>query len=39
MHLHLKDLLSEYEQVYTFWCFAFESFNDVLGLFKINNKQ
>ena len=27
MHLHLKNLLSDYGPVYAFWCFAFERFN------------
>ena len=46
MNMHLRQLngnLSEcifdYGPVYTFWCFAFERFNGILGSYHVNNHQ
>lgn len=39
MHLHLKECILDYGPVYSFWCFAFERFNGVLGAYQTNNKQ
>ena len=37
LHLHLKDSIKDYGPVYSFWCFAFERFNGVLGSYHTNN--
>ena len=37
LHLHLKDSIKDYGPVYSFWCFAFERFNGVLGSHHTNN--
>ena len=39
MHLHLKNCLHDYGPVYSFWCFAFERYNGILGAYHTNNKQ
>ena len=39
LHLHLLDCILDYGPVYSFWCFAFERFNDMLGAFPTNSKQ
>ena len=38
LHLHLKDCLLDYGPSHTFWCFAFERCNGVLGSFHTNKK-
>ena len=37
LHLHLKECINDYGPVYSFWCFAFERFNGVLGSYHTNN--
>ena len=37
LHLHLKECIIDYGPVYSFWCFAFERFNGVLGSYHTNN--
>ena len=37
MHLHLKECLHDYGPVYSFWCFAYERYNGVLGSYQTNN--
>lgn len=39
MHLHLKDCVFDYGSVYSFWCFAFERFNGILGSYHTNNQR
>ena len=39
MHLHLKESILDYGPVYSFWCFAFERFNGILGAYQTNNRQ
>lgn len=38
LHLHLKDCLLDYGPSHTFWCFAFERCNGILGSFDTNKK-
>ena len=38
LHFHLKDCLLDYGPVYSFWCFAFERYNGILGGYHTNNK-
>ena len=38
LHLHLKDCLLDYGPSHTFWCFAFERVNGILGSFHTNKK-
>ena len=37
MHMHLKDCIKDFGPVYSFWCFAFERFNGILGKYQTNN--
>lgn len=37
--LHLKNSLTDYGPVYSFWCFAFERYNGILGSYHTNNKR
>ena len=39
MHLHLKQCLIDFGPVYSFWCFSFERYNDILGNFQTNKKD
>ena len=39
LHLHLKDSLADYGPVYSFWCFAFERYNGILGSYHTNNQR
>lgn len=39
LHLHLKDCLLDYGPVHSFWCYAFERFNGVLGSMHTNRKS
>ena len=36
LHLHLKECLLDYGPVHSFWCFAFERYNGVLGKYHTN---
>ena len=38
LHLHLEDCIRDYGPVYSFWCFAFECLNGILGDYHTNNK-
>lgn len=38
MHLHLKDCVLDYGPVYSFWLFAFERYNGILGSYQTNNR-
>ena len=38
LHLHLKQCLLDYGPVHSFWCFAFERFNGVMGKYHTNNQ-
>lgn len=38
LHLHIKDCLLDYGPSHSFWCFAFERFNGILGSFHTNKK-
>jgi len=39
LHLHLKDCVLDYGPVYSFWLFAFERFNGILGAYNTNNRN
>lgn len=39
LHLHLKECLNDYGPLYSFWCYAFERYNGMLGKFPTNNKN
>lgn len=39
MHLHLKECFLDYGPVHSFWCYAFERFNGVLGSMHTNRKS
>ena len=36
LFLHLKDSITDYGQVHSFWCLAFERFSGVLGSYHTN---
>ena len=38
LHCHLRDCLASFGPLYTFWCFAFERYNGILGSVHINGK-
>ena len=38
LHCHLKECVDDYGPVYSFWCFAFERFNGILGSTITNNR-
>ena len=38
LHLHLKECLNDYGPLYSFWCYAFERYNGMLGRFPTNQK-
>ena len=37
LHGHLANCIRDYGPVYSFWCFAFERMNGILGSYPINN--
>ena len=39
LHLHLNDCILDYGPVYSFWCFAFERYNGMLGSYPTNSRQ
>ena len=39
MHAHIKDCVIEYGPPHTFWAFAFESYNGILGEQPNNNRS
>ena len=39
LHLHLKNCVLDYGPVYSFWLFAFERFNVILGAYGTNKKN
>ena len=39
LHLHLCDCVLDYGPVYSFWCFAFERYNGILGSYPTNSRQ
>ena len=39
LHCHLSECIFDYGPVYSFWCFAFERFNGILGSYHVNNHQ
>ena len=39
LHLHLQDCVLDYGPVYSFWCFAFERYNGMLGSYPTNSRQ
>jgi len=39
LHCHLKECIEDYGPVYSFWCFAFERYNGVLGNTITNNRS
>ena len=39
LHCHLKECVEDYGPVYSFWCFAFERYNGVLGSIATNNRS
>ena len=38
LHMHLKQCLSDFGPSHSFWCFAFERFNGLLGSYSTNKK-
>lgn len=39
LHCHLRECIEDYGPVYSFWCFAFERYNGVLGSTITNNRS
>ena len=39
LHGHLSDCVRDFGPVYSFWCFAFERMNGILGSYCINNRH
>lgn len=39
LHGHVKQCIEDYGPVYSFWCFAFERMNGVLGSYHTNNRH
>uniref|UniRef100_A0A1X7U8Q3 Uncharacterized protein n=1 Tax=Amphimedon queenslandica TaxID=400682 RepID=A0A1X7U8Q3_AMPQE len=39
LHLHLKDCLNNFGPLYSFWCYAFERYNGLLGSFPMKQKN
>uniref|UniRef100_A0A1X7V2A2 Uncharacterized protein n=1 Tax=Amphimedon queenslandica TaxID=400682 RepID=A0A1X7V2A2_AMPQE len=39
LHLHLKDCLNNFGPLYSFWCYAFERYNGLLGSFPTNQNN
>ena len=39
LHCHLKECIEDYGPVYSFWCFAFERYNGILGSTATNNRS
>lgn len=39
LHCHLKECIEDYGPVYSFWCFAFQRYNGVLGNTITNNRS
>ena len=39
LHCHLKECIENYGPVYSFWCFAFERYNGILGSTSSNNRS
>ena len=37
LHGHLMECILDYGPVYSFWCFAFERMNGILGSYHTNN--
>lgn len=38
MHTHLKDCILDYGPLHSFWCYAFERYNGILGAIQTNGK-
>lgn len=38
LHLHLKQCLTDFGPSHSFWCFAFERFNGLLGSYSTNKR-
>ena len=38
LSLHLKEFIFDYGPVNAFWCFTYESFNDIFGKFHITTQ-
>lgn len=39
LHGHLKECIEDYGPVYSFWLFAFERLNGILGSYHTNNRN
>jgi len=39
LHCHLKECIEDYGPIYSFWCFAFERYNGILGSTATNNRS
>ena len=37
LHGHLAECIEDFGPVYSFWCFAFERMNRILGSYHVNN--
>lgn len=39
LHCHLKETVTDYGPIHSFWCFSFERYNGILGSIKTNNRS
>ena len=39
LHAHLKECILDYGPIYSFWCFSFERFNGLLGMYPTNKRN
>ena len=39
LHTHLKECILDYGPLHTFWCYAFERYNGILGSIQTNGKS
>ena len=39
LHFQLYDCILDYGPIYSFWCFAFERYNGMLGSYPTNSQQ
>ena len=39
LHCHLKECVLDFGPIYSFWCFSFERFNGLLGMYPTNKRN
>ena len=39
LHSHIRECLLDFGSLHTFWCYAFERYNGILGAFHTNQKS